>query len=468
MFIIHFFTFTLKNSKINWLDSIREVGNMKFYMQVLIALGLGLKRNWHIFAGLVLGVLVGIWLHQNPNPILLSTLTFIGQVFIRLIQMIVIPLVISAIVIGITSVGDSKQIGKLGTKMILYYGIITIAAVSIGAGLALIMKPGLGAAHYITAEVAGDIQAHVAATIEAQKGNLLNIILGFIPKNPLESIAHGDMVPIIVCALMFSVALARVGDINRPFVSFFESVFAATMKITDWIMCFAAPGVFALTAVSVSSFGIDIFASISKYLGVLAIGFSIQFFLVYPIFLKIFSKVPVMMLYAAIAEAMMVAFGTASSSATLPLTIACCEKRGISHKVSSFVLPLGATLNMDGTAMLQTIAVIFLTQAYGVALSPFLVIQIALLAIIASSTCAGIPGAGLITIALVLNGMGLSPEQLVAGFAFLFTIERITDMMRTLLNVTSDAVVAAAIADNENEINYDLLNNPEEYGDIIN
>ena len=441
---------------------------MKFYMQVLIALGLGLKRNWHIFAGLVLGVIVGIWLHNEPSSILMTTLTFIGQVFIRLIQMVVIPLVISAIVIGITSVGDSKQIGKLGTKMIFYYGIITIMAVTIGAMLALLLKPGIGAAHYINLDTAADIQAQVAATIEAQKGNLLNIILGFIPKNPLASIASGDMVPIIVFALIFSIALAKAGDINRPFVGFFESVFAATMKVTDWIMCFAAPGVFALTAVAVSSFGIDIFMSISKYLGVLALGFAIQFFVVYPVFLKIFSKVPVLMLYAAIAEAMMVAFGTASSSATLPLTIACCEKRGISHKVSSFVLPLGATLNMDGTAMLQTIAVIFLTQAYGVALTPFLVIQIALLAIVASSTCAGIPGAGLITIALVLNGMGLSPEQLVAGFAFLFTIERITDMMRTLLNVTSDAVVAAAIADNENEINYDLLNNPEEYGDIIN
>lgn len=441
---------------------------MKFYMQVLIALGLGLKRNWHIFAGLVLGVLVGIWLHKEPSPILMATLTFIGQVFIRLIQMVVIPLVISAIVIGITSVGDSKQISKLGTKMIFYYTIITVMAVTIGAVLALLLKPGLGAAHYINLDTAAGIQAQVAATIEAQKGNLLNIILGFIPKNPLESIATGDMVPIIVFALIFSIALAKAGDINRPFVGFFESIFAATMKITDWIMCFAAPGVFALTAVAVSAFGIDIFMSISKYLGVLALGFAIQFFIVYPVFLKIFSKVPVLMLYAAIAEAMMVAFGTASSSATLPLTIACCEKRGISHKVSSFVLPLGATLNMDGTAMLQTIAVIFLTQAYGVTLTPFLVIQIAVLAIIASSTCAGIPGAGLITIALVLNGMGLSPEQLVAGFAFLFTIERITDMMRTLLNVTSDAVVAAAIADNENEINYELLNNPEEYGDIIN
>ncbi len=440
---------------------------MKLYMQVLIALGLGLKRNWHIFAGLVLGVFAGIWLHKDPNPIVMTTLTFIGQVFIRLIQMVVIPLVISAIVIGITSVGDSKQIGKLGTKMVLYYGILTIVAVALGAFLAITMQPGIGAASFINSDIATDIQAQVASTIEVQKENLLNIILGFIPKNPIESIASGAMVPIIVFALFFSIALAKVGEINRPFVGFFESIFAATMKITDWIMCFAAPGVFALTAVAVSAFGVEIFTTISKYLGVLALGFGIQLFIVFPIFLRIFSKVPVWMLYAAIAEAMMVAFGTASSSATLPLTIACCEKRGISHKVTNFVIPLGATLNMDGTALLQVVAVIFLTQAYGVALTPFLVAQICLLAIVASSTCAGIPGAGIITIALVLNGMGLSPEQLVAGFAFLFTIERITDMMRTLVNVTSDAVVAAAIADNENEINYDLLNNPE-FNEVIN
>lgn len=440
---------------------------MKLHMQILIALGLGLKRNWHIFFGLVAGIIVGVFMHSVENIFLTKLLTFVGQVFIRLIQMVVIPLVVSAIIIGITSIGDNKQLGKFGSKMVIYYGIITILAVSIGAGLALTMKPGVGAAKYINTESAVSIQHQVATTIDSQKGNVLNIFLGFIPKNPLESIAKGDMVPIIVFVLIFAVALAKVGDINRPIVSFFESVFAATMKVTDWIMYFAAPGVFALTAVAVSSFGVNIFHSISSYLLVLAIGFAIQLFVVYPLFMKAFSKVPVLTFYTAIAEAMMVAFGTASSSATLPLTMACCEKRGISHKICSFVLPLGATLNMDGTALLQTVAVIFLAQAYGVPLEPFVIIQIAFLAMIASSTAAGIPGAGLITIALVLNGLGLSPEQLVAGFAFLFTIERLTDMMRTMVNVTSDAVVAAVIADNENEINYDLLNNPDAYKEII-
>ena len=438
----------------------------KIQMQILIALGLGLKRNWHIFFGILAGVFVGIFLHSHPYPIVATLLNFIGQVFIRLIQMIVIPLVVSAIVIGITSIGDNKQLGKFGTKMFVYYGIITVAAVIIGTILALVFKPGLGAAHHIAATTASKVQASVAAAMAQQQGHLLNMFLDFIPSNPLNALAHGNMVAIIVFVLIFAVALSKVGDVSRPIVSFFESVFAATMKITDWIMFLAAPGVFALTASAVSSFGMDIFASISKYLMVLAIGFFIQMFVVYPIFLKCFSKVSIWMLYSAIAEAMMVAFGTASSSATLPLTIACCEKRGISHKISSFVLPLGATLNMDGTALLQVVAVIFLAQAYGVPLDPFLLIQIGLLAIVASSTSAGISGAGLITIALILNGMGLSPEQLVAGFAFLFTIERVTDMMRTLVNVTSDAVVVAAIADNENEINYDLFNNPEAYEEI--
>lgn len=440
---------------------------MKLHMQILIALGLGLKRNWHIFFGLIAGIIVGIFLHGHHTSFILPILDFVGQVFIRLIQMVVIPLVISAIIIGVTSIGDNKQLSKYGTKMIVYYGIITVLAVTIGAVLAITIKPGVGATQYINTQSAIEIQQHVATSIEDQRIQGSNLLLNFIPKNPLESLAKGDMISIIVFALIFAIALAKVGEINRPVVSFFESIFAATMKVTDWIMYFAAPGVFALTATAVSSFGVDIFHSISKYLLVLAIGFSIQFFVVYPIFLKVFSKVPVLMLYAAIAEAMMVAFGTASSSATLPLTIACCEKRGISHKVSSFVLPLGATLNMDGTALLQTVAVIFLAQAYGVHLSPFLIIQIACLAMVASSTCAGIPGAGLITIALILNGLGLSPEQLVAGFAFLFAFDRLTDMVRTILNVTSDAVVAAAIADNENEINYDLLNNPEAYKEII-
>ncbi len=443
---------------------------MKLHIQTLfIAIGLGIKRNWHIFLAIILGVFLGNYFHENPGTWVpfLKILNIVGQAFIRIIQMVVIPLVCSAIVVGISSIGDSKQIGKFGKKMILYYGIITVLAVVIGACLVLAIKPGIGVQEFISQSAAIEIQNQVNNVIAEQKGQIGALFLNMIPQNPLESLAKGEMIPIIFFALIFSMALSKVGEINRPIVSFFESVFAATMKITDWIMIFAAPGIFALTTVSVSSFGLSIFSTISKFFAVVFIGFCIQFFIVYPLMLKLFSKVPVGTFYTAIIEALLVAFGTASSSATLPLTIACCEKRGISHKVCSFVLPLGATLNMDGTALFQTVAVIFLTQAYGITLEPIQIIQIMVLALISSSTCAGIPGAGLITIALVLNGLGLTPQQLVEGFSFLFAIDRVVDMIRTTVNVASDATVAAIIADNENEIDYDLLNNTEEYKEII-
>ena len=483
---------------------------MKLHLQTLfVALGLGIKRNWHIFLAIIAGIILGNYIHNNPDSFvnIKDLLDFIGQAFLRVIKMVVIPLVCSAIVVGISSIGDSKQIGKFGKKMIIYYGIITISAVSIGAVLASTFQPGIGAKSYI--EEVEDLSTkkidkerfkfkkHLQEVIkseetknitnsgieqinsdEAQKDiiqneitintqHASNIFLDMIPQNPLEALARGEMIPIIFFALIFSLALAKVGEINRPIVSLFESVFAATMKITDWIMILAAPGIFALTTASVAKYGLGMFGAISELLGVIFLGFLIQFFVVYPLILKIFSKIPITTFYIAIIEALLVAFGTASSSATLPLTIACCEKRGISHKVCSFVLPLGATLNMDGTALFQVVCVLFLMQAYGIQYDISQIFLIMLLAIISSSTSAGIPGGGLITLAIILSKFGLDPEMLVVGFGFLFTIERIADMLRTTVNVASDAVVAAVIADNENEINYDLLNNTEQYKEII-
>lgn len=440
---------------------------MGIHMQLLIAILLGIKRNWHIFAGLILGVICGILFPQNQYPFVHKIFVLIGQIFINTIQMVVIPLVISAIVIGISSIGDNKQLAKFGKKMIFYYTIITVAAVTIGALLGVFMRPGVGAREFINPDIAQELQGVVSGMMADQQSHLAQILMGLIPKNPFHALSMGDMIPIIIFVVIFAIALSKIGEINRPVVSFFESIFAATMKVTDWIMYLAAPGIFALVAGSISSYGISIFHGVGKYFLAIVIGLLIQFMVVYPLMLITFSRVSVAKLYGAITEAAMVAFGTASSSATLPLTITCCEKRGISSKICSFVLPLGATLSMDGTAMAQTLAVIFLTQAYGIELSTLAIVQVAFLAIVASSTCAGIPGAGLITIALVLNGIGLTPEQMVVGFSFLFALDRIADMMRTTANVTSDAVVAAIIADNANEINYELFNNQEIQKDII-
>ena len=186
---------------------------MKLHMQILIALGLGLKRNWHIFSGIILGIIAGIFLHSHEIPMVSAVLTFIGQVFIRLIQMVVIPLVVSAIIIGITSVGDNKQLGKFGSKMIIYYGILTTIAVTIGSLLALIVKPGTGAAHYIAANIASDVQASVSAAMHEQQGNILNLFLSFIPNNPFEAVASGNMVPIILFVLLFALALYLIPSI---------------------------------------------------------------------------------------------------------------------------------------------------------------------------------------------------------------------------------------------------------------
>lgn len=442
---------------------------MKLHWQILVALGLGAKRNWHIFFALIGGVIFGLWFPviDGHTTIIHDILAFTGQVFIRLIQMVVIPLVVSAIIVGIASLGDSKQLSKIGLKMVVYYTIITVIAVVIGASLAMIFHPGQNVQDFINHQQAEQVREQVM-TIQHEKSNLAQLYLNMIPKNPVESLAKAELVPILIFVIIFGCALAVIGDISRPVVSFFESIFAATMKVTDWIMIFATPGIFALTANAVANSGLKIFSDMSLYILTLLLGLGIQLFVTYPVLLEFFSKVKFTSLYKAVAESMMVAFGTASSSATLPVTIACCERRaGISSKICSFVLPLGATMNMDGTAMFQTIGVIFIAQAYGVPLDLFIIAQICLLAVIASSTAAGIPSAGLITMSLILNGLGLTPDQVYQGFALLFAIDRILDMSRTVVNVTSDTVVASIIASNEGELDYDLLGNQEVWKEVV-
>ena len=205
---------------------------MKIGMQIAIAIGLGIKRNAHIFLGLVLGIIVGVLLHNltekgyNPQATntIMVVLNFVGQAFIRLIQMVVIPLVVSAIVIGVASIGDNKQLGKFGTKMILYYGLITVLAVIIGAVLVTVFQPGIGVQSFINEQTSHDVQVLVADQLANSKANIVTEFLHVIPKNPLESLAKGDMIPIIFFVLIFAIALAKVGDINRPVVSFFESI----------------------------------------------------------------------------------------------------------------------------------------------------------------------------------------------------------------------------------------------------
>ncbi len=441
---------------------------MKFNEQILVALGLGAKKNWHIFLALIAGIIVGITFpYESAHPWVQNLFVITGEVFIRLIQMVIIPLVISTIIVGISSLGDSRQLGKMGVKMLGYYSIITIMAVIIGASLALGIGPGKNIQGDIDPAKATKIRTQVES-IQKSEDDLTQLYLGMIPKNPIESLAQNKMPAILIFTLIFACALASVGEMNRPIVSFFESLFAATMKVTDWIMIIAPPGIFALTVHTVANSGIKVFSSMSLYVFTIILGLLIQLFIVYPLMLKLFSKVKATSLYKAINEAILVAFGTASSSATLPVTIRCCEARaGISSKVSSFVLPLGATMNMDGTALYQTVAVIFIAQAYDIVLTPMIILQICVFAIIASSSSAGIPSAGLITMALILNILGLKTEQIGAAFVYIVALDRFIDMFRTVNNITSDTVVASCIAAGEGELDYKLLGNQEEWKEVI-
>ncbi|OGH97004.1 MAG: hypothetical protein A2287_08850 [Candidatus Melainabacteria bacterium RIFOXYA12_FULL_32_12] len=442
---------------------------MKLHWQILVALGLGVKRNWHIFFALIAGITVGLLfpIEGGNKTIFHEVLAFVGQAFINLIQMVVIPLIVSAIIVGIASLGDNKQIGKIGTRMVLYYMIIAVIAVGIGAGLSLAFKPGKNVEATINQQQAEAVRVQVAH-IQTDKASLSQMYLNMIPKNPIESLAKAELVPIIIFVMIFGSALAMIGDLSRPVVAFFESIFAATMRVTDWIMVLATPGIFALTAFTVAKSGLIIFHELAPFILTVILGLGIQLFITYPLLLKVLGKISFANLYKAIAEAMMVAFGTASSSATLPVTIACCERRaGISSKICSFVLPLGITMSKDGTAIFQTISIIFLAHAYGVVLEPLTIIQICFLAIMASSATAGIPSAGLITMTIILNGLGLTPEQVIQGFALLFAVDRFLDMFRTLVNVTSETVIASIIASKEGELDYDLLGNQEVWKEVV-
>lgn len=448
---------------------------MKLHWQILVALGLGVKRNWHIFLALIGGVIFGlIFPFQAGEPTPFHDFFYlIGQGFIRLIQMVVIPLVVSAILVGIASMGDSKQLGKIGLKMVVYYTLITVIAVAIGLTLAFVIKPGQALQPHISKQEAAAVQEKVDQ-VNASNSNVSSLILNMLPGSVMSSSDQNGpqetrLVQIIIAVIIFGCAFAFIGDINRPVVSFFESVFAATMKVTDWLMVVAMPGIFSLTFYSVAKSGFDTIRELWIYVAAVILGLIIQLFITYPAMLKIFSKINVSALYQAVAEAMMVAFGTASSSATLPVTIACCERRaGISSRICSFVLPLGATMNMDGTALFQSLAVVCIAQAYNVHLSVLTVLLIGVLAIVASSASAGIPSAGLITLALIVKGsLGLSIEQVAPIYVLIFAIDRIIDMFRTVVNVTSDTVVASIIASSEGELDYDLLGNQEVWKEVV-
>jgi len=372
---------------------------------------------------IILGALIG------PN---IEVVKPLGDLFLRLIKFIIVPLVLASLIIGVAGAGDIKQIGRMGGFTLVYYLATTAIAVIIGLVLANIFRPGDG----LNMSLSGDKTDPSAAP------SIVDTLLNIIPTNPLESLVTGNMLQIIFFALFIGIAISILGDKAKTLYNFFDQLAEVMYKITGMVMKVAPIGVFGLIAPIVGQYGISVLLPLIKLILVVYVGCILHAVLVYSGSVKLFANQSPLKFFKGIAPASLVAFSTSSSSGTLPITMKSAEENlGVSKKVSSFVLPLGATINMDGTALYQGVCVLFIAQFMGIELSITQQLLIVLTATLASIGTAGVPGAGLIMLTMVVTSVGLPLEAiaLVAG------IDRILDMIRTSVNVTGDASAAVVV-----------------------
>lgn len=397
---------------------------------------------------MAVGVLVGLLLSQSsalPGVVegvlqkgLKPILGPIGTIFIALLKMLIVPLIIASMVVGVARVGDIRKLGGLGGRTFVFYIATTWASVLVGLILVNLIRPGAGAP-----QLAGEVPEAAMTAV-----GFWDVIIGMIPDNPVRAMANMDILPIIVFSLFLGAILTTLGDKATPLVSFFESLNEAMMKMAHVVIRLTPFGVFALLASVVAETGPSIFANLGKYMLTVLVGLSIHALIVLPLLLKYVGRVSPTSYFTKIAPALTTAFSTASSSATLPLTIDCVQNRAqISNRVSSFVLPIGATINMDGTALYESVAAVFIAQVYGIELSLTQQIIVFLTATLAAVGAAGIPSAGLVTMAIVLNAVGLPLE----GIGMILAVDRILDMCRTTVNVWGDTVGCAVISRVEGE-----------------
>ncbi len=407
-----------------------------------------------IFVALIVGALLGVAIYYfvpagyvRDTIIIEGIFYVIGQGFIRLMQMLVVPLVFCSLVCGSMAIGDTKTLGKVGVKTVLFYLFTTAVAVVIALATAYVINPGIGL------DMESVQTAEVAAT--ATDTNLVDTILNIIPKNPIESMASGDMLPIIVFALFVGVMLEKLGSKASTVANFFSEFNDVMMEMTMAIMKIAPIGVFCLIARTFATLGFSAFKPMIKYMGSVTIALFIQCFIIYQILLFVFTRLNPMKFIKKFAPVMGFAFSTATSNATIPMSIDTLHKKmGVSKQISSFTIPLGATVNMDGTSIMQGVAVVFIAQAYGINLTPANLATVVVTATLASIGTAGVPSVGLVTLSMVLASVGLPVE----GIALIMGIDRILDMMRTAVNITGDAVCTTIIADQEKVLNREVFN----------
>ena len=413
---------------------------------------LGLSTT--IFISLIAGALFGILLHYaipesdfKTNVIIEGVLYVCGQGFIRLMQMLVVPLVFCSLVCGSMAIGDTKTLGKVGIKTILFYIATTAVAVSIALLTAYVIDPGLGL----------DMEAIQVAEVSqaAASPTIADTLLNIIPKNPINAMANGDMLPIIVFALFVGVMLAKLGHKTDLVANFFSQFNDIMMEMTNTVMKLAPIGVFCLISRTFATVGFSAFLPMLKYMGCVVLALMLQCFGVYQIMLFIFTRLNPVRFIKKFLPVMGFAFSTATSNATIPMSIdTLTKKMGVSKQISSFTIPLGATINMDGTSIMQGVAVVFISQAFGIDLTLGNLATVVLTATIASIGTAGVPSVGLVTLAMVLTSVGLPTE----GIALIMGIDRILDMIRTAVNITGDAVCTTIVCHQEGSLNRDVFN----------
>ncbi|MCC5911270.1 MAG: dicarboxylate/amino acid:cation symporter [Clostridiaceae bacterium] len=404
-----------------------------------------------ILAGLVLGIVTGIILYFVPEGIFRDTVIvdglflLVGQVFLRGIMMMVVPLVFISLVNGSASMGDIKKLGRIGVRTVLFYLVTTAVAISIALGLASIVNPGLGL----------DLSNVVTSEPTINEGvPLVEVLIDMVPRNPVAAMSSGNMLQIIVFAVFIGVGLSALGERTKGIVAIFDQLNELIMKMVGFVMLLAPYGVFALIARTFANEGFDVMIPLAKYMLTVIAALIIHAIVTYGGMLKGFTGLSPIRFFKKFFPAFSVAFSTASSGATLPVTIETVEEQiGVSKNVASFTLPLGATINMDGTAIMQGVATIFIAQVYGIELGFSAILTVILTATLASIGTAGVPGVGLIMLSMVLQSVGLPVE----GIALIMGIDRLLDMSRTAINITGDAVCSTIIAKAEGEFDQSIF-----------
>lgn len=404
-----------------------------------------------IFIGLLAGAMVGILLHYAftdgaVKSVLIDGVFYVvGNGFLRLMQMLVVPLVFCSLVCGSMAMGDTKKLGKIGVKTLAFYLATTALAITAAILVANLINPGRGL----------DMSAiQVREVAIGEKTRLADTILNIIPTNPLNALANGDMLPIILFALIVGIILANLGENAETVGNFFSQFNDVMMQMTVMVMKLAPYGVFCLIAKTFSGIGFDAFLPLLKYmLGVLA-ALAVQLLVVYMALLKGFTGLNPAKFLKKFLPVMGFAFSTATSNATIPMSIDTLHKKmGVSKRVSSFTIPLGATINMDGTAIMQGVAVVFAAQAFGMNLTVGDYLTVIMTATLASIGTAGVPGVGLITLSMVFHSVGLPVEAI----ALIMGIDRILDMCRTAVNITGDAVCTTIVACQDKSLNREVF-----------